>query len=168
MSEGAPHPIVHFQHWGEVPYGEAWERQRQLQQQTLAQKKAWEAGEGPKSENRLIFCRHPHVFTLGKSGKEDHLLLNRFQLKKEGVDFFRIERGGDITYHGPGQLVGYPIWDLEHFYRDLGRYLPAFGRIRAGGRPAGEAYGRVAGRRHGHRGPWGEPWPGTQNRGHGH
>jgi len=67
-------------------------------------------------ENHLIFCEHPHVYTLGKSGKEDHLLLSDEQLKNKQATFYKINRGGDITYHGPGQIVGYPILDLDQFF----------------------------------------------------
>lgn len=73
--------------------------------------------------NFLFFCEHPHVYTLGKSGKETHLLINDDQLKKNDAEYFHINRGGDITYHGPGQLVGYPILDLEIFFTDIHKYL---------------------------------------------
>src|SRR3546814_15234016 len=71
----------------------------------------------------LVFCEHPHVFTLGKSGKVDHLLLDEEALTKVNASFYKINRGGDITYHGPGQIVGYPILDLDHFFTDIHRYL---------------------------------------------
>jgi lipoyl(octanoyl) transferase len=73
--------------------------------------------------DRLLFVEHPHVYTLGKSGNMAHLLANEAQLKEIGAEFFPIDRGGDITYHGPGQLVGYPILDLDHYFTDIHRYL---------------------------------------------
>ncbi|MEO8087429.1 MAG: lipoyl(octanoyl) transferase LipB, partial [Bacteroidota bacterium] len=76
-----------------------------------------------QTSNYLLFCEHPHVYTLGKSGKENHLLINDEQLKNNDAEYFRINRGGDITYHGPGQLVGYPILDLENFFTDIHKYL---------------------------------------------
>jgi lipoyl(octanoyl) transferase len=76
-----------------------------------------------KTPNHLIFVEHPHVYTLGKSGKLEHLLLNEEQLKEKGATFYKINRGGDITYHGPGQVVGYPILDLDNFFTDIHKYL---------------------------------------------
>jgi lipoyl(octanoyl) transferase len=73
--------------------------------------------------NYLLFCQHPHVYTLGKSGKVDNLLLNEDGLAEKDAKFYKINRGGDITYHGPGQLVGYPILDLENFFTDIHRYM---------------------------------------------
>ncbi len=73
--------------------------------------------------NYLLFCQHPHVYTLGKSGKMDNLLLNENALQEKGAKFYKINRGGDITYHGPGQLVAYPILDLENFFTDIHRYM---------------------------------------------
>ncbi len=73
--------------------------------------------------NYFLFVEHPHVYTLGKSGDLSHLLLNEEQLKEKEISFFKINRGGDITYHGPGQIVGYPILDLENFFTDIHKYL---------------------------------------------
>src|SRR6218665_550465 len=75
------------------------------------------------TSNYLIFCEHPHVYTLGSSGKPEHLLVNEEQLKEKEATYYKINRGGDITYHGPGQIVGYPILDLDHFFTDLHKYL---------------------------------------------
>ena len=75
------------------------------------------------TDNYLLFCHHPHVFTLGKSGKEDHLLLDPEALRQKQIEYYKINRGGDITYHGPGQIVGYPILDLDHFFTDIHQYL---------------------------------------------
>lgn len=76
-----------------------------------------------KTPNYLIFVTHPHVYTLGKSGDISHLLLNEKQLEAKGAKYYKINRGGDITYHGPGQIVGYPILDLENFFTDIHQYL---------------------------------------------
>jgi lipoyl(octanoyl) transferase len=75
------------------------------------------------TSNYLIFCQHPHVYTLGKSGDASNLLINKDELKKRGASFYHINRGGDITYHGPGQIVGYPIIDLDNFTTDIHKYL---------------------------------------------
>lgn len=75
------------------------------------------------TRNYLLFCEHPHVYTMGKSGRPEHLLLSEEALEKAGARYYRINRGGDITYHGPGQLVGYPILDLDHFFPDIHKYL---------------------------------------------
>ncbi len=75
------------------------------------------------TENHLLFCEHPHTYTLGRSGNENHLLINNQELANKGATFHKIGRGGDITYHGPGQLVGYPILDLDHFFTDIHKYL---------------------------------------------
>ena len=74
-------------------------------------------------QNYLLFCQHPHVYTSGKSGKQEHLLLNEEQLKVHEATYYKINRGGDITYHGPGQLVVYPIFDLEQFFTDIHKYM---------------------------------------------
>lgn len=76
-----------------------------------------------KTTNHFLFVEHPHVYTLGKSGKLEHLLLNEQQLQQKGATFYKINRGGDITYHGPGQIVGYPILDLDNFFTDIHKYL---------------------------------------------
>lgn len=75
------------------------------------------------TQNHLLFCEHPHVYTLGKSGKPEHLLIAPEKLHEVGATYYKINRGGDITYHGPGQLVGYPILDLDHFFPDVHKYL---------------------------------------------
>jgi len=76
-----------------------------------------------KTPNYLLFVEHPHVYTLGKNGNSTNLLLNESQLSKKGASFYKINRGGDITYHGPGQIVGYPILDLDNFFTDIHKYL---------------------------------------------
>jgi lipoyl(octanoyl) transferase len=119
---------VHVQRLGMVAYQPAWELQEQLLAETLVVKTrnrdAAATGQPAESTpNHLLFCEHPHVYTLGKSGKPEHLLLNETGLAEHAATFHRINRGGDITYHGPGQLVGYPIFDLDNFFTDIHRYL---------------------------------------------
>ncbi len=121
--------VVHYRHLGNIEYGNAWELQEQLLQSNLQIKASRyntrEHSEAADADTRhhLLFCRHPHVYTLGKSGHIEHLLLNDTRLRELGVSFYKTNRGGDITYHGPGQIVGYPILDLECFFTDLGRYM---------------------------------------------
>lgn len=104
--------------WGLIPYAEAWKRQTEWFEELIAAKQ-----NGKPYENRIIFCEHPHVYTLGRSGKENNMLLNRTQLEAVGATFYHIDRGGDITYHGPGQLVCYPILNLEDFGLGLKAYV---------------------------------------------
>lgn len=109
---------------GLIDYKKAWDFQEELFQKSIQQKIALRNGTSQeKTKNYLIFCQHPHVYTLGKSGSSDHLLLNINQLKEKKVSFYHINRGGDITYHGPGQLVVYPIFDLDHFFTDIHKYM---------------------------------------------
>lgn len=82
-----------------------------------------------KTSNYLLFVEHPHVYTLGKSGKMEHLLLDESQLKAKNATFYKINRGGDITYHGPGQIVGYPILDLDNFFTDIHKYLRTLEKV---------------------------------------
>lgn len=109
-----------------MDYKEAWDYQEKLFDKTVQTKfHNRKVGEGEQivTKNYLLFCEHPHVYTLGKSGKPEHLLLSDEQLEKVGATYYKINRGGDITYHGPGQLVGYPILDLDHFFPDIHKYL---------------------------------------------
>lgn len=109
-----------------MDYQQAWDYQEQLLKDVLAvksQNRALPEGEKLPTPNFLLFCQHPHVYTLGKSGHEAHLLLNGQELQEKEATFYKINRGGDITYHGPGQLVGYPILDLENFFTDIHKYL---------------------------------------------
>jgi lipoyl(octanoyl) transferase len=103
---------------GRIGYREAWDYQEKLFGENLKNKAA-----GLPTHNYLIFCEHDHVYTLGKSGSENNLLVNNKQLQERGVTFFKTNRGGDITYHGPGQLVGYPILDLENFGLGVKSYI---------------------------------------------
>ena len=110
---------VIFHNIGERDYNEAWAFQEELFDKVLTEKSA--GIENPT--NHLIFCEHPHVYTLGKSGDEQNLLLNYIQLQAKHAQFYKINRGGDITYHGPGQLVGYPILSLNHLKIGLKEYI---------------------------------------------
>lgn len=104
--------------WGLIEYGAAWEQQEKLFRETIDQKV-----KGESTKNNLVFCEHPHVYTLGKSGDEHNLLLNYIQLQAINAQFVKTNRGGDITYHGPGQVVGYPIFDLANFDIGLKQYI---------------------------------------------
>ncbi|MDH6353891.1 lipoyl(octanoyl) transferase [Dysgonomonas sp. PH5-45] len=101
-----------------IEYAQAWQLQEKLFDANLEAKK----NETPTT-NTLILCEHPHVITIGKSGKTENLLYSDEYLTQKGVSVFRINRGGDVTYHGPGQLVGYPIFDLEHYHLGLRQYI---------------------------------------------
>ncbi len=115
---------VKFTDWGLVDYQEAWDRQGQLFDNAIALKIANRTnGTQIETPNNLIFCEHPHVYTLGKSGHPENLLLNEQGLTDKQATYYKINRGGDITYHGPGQLVGYPILDLDNFFTDIHLYL---------------------------------------------
>lgn len=115
---------IHFQELGLRDYKEIWEYQEQLFQEILDQKiRNRREGTEEPTKNHLLFVEHPHVYTLGKSGDKSHLLINDEQLKQKNATFYKINRGGDITYHGPGQVVGYPILDLENFFSDIHKYL---------------------------------------------
>jgi len=109
-----------------VPYQEAWDMQERLMTEISEIKLANRdriQSEISITPNYLLFCQHPHVYTLGKSGDASHLLMREEFLHTINATFFKTNRGGDITYHGPGQLVGYPIFDLENFYTDIHLYL---------------------------------------------
>jgi lipoyl(octanoyl) transferase len=118
---------VLFRDWGLIDYKEAWDRQETLFKEKadlkLHNRQQPEDAAKTLPENHLVFCEHPHVYTLGKSGSFDNLLVNEQQLQELGATYYPINRGGDITYHGPGQIVGYPILDLEQFFTDIHLYL---------------------------------------------
>jgi lipoyl(octanoyl) transferase len=141
-------PKVIYQDLGHISYQEAWDYQFQLQKQLIdhklaARKRAERVVEmigetpsvfltsamtiepilEPEQSHYLLFCEHNPVYTLGKSGSLTHLLLNEAELAEKGVEFFKINRGGDITYHGPGQITGYPIFDLDCFFTDVHKYV---------------------------------------------
>lgn len=104
--------------WGLVPYADAWKRQTALFEALVDAKK-----QGMPTDGRLITCQHPHVYTIGRSGKEQNMLMSEEQLHRIGATYYHIDRGGDVTYHGPGQLVCYPIIDLENYGLGLKQYV---------------------------------------------
>lgn len=115
---------VVFKDLGVIEYGEAWKYQETLlHENTQAKIEATKSGVLPITKHHLLFCEHPPVYTLGKSGKEEHVLISKEELAKRGIAYYPTNRGGDITFHGPDQIVGYPILDLERFYTDIGKYL---------------------------------------------
>jgi lipoyl(octanoyl) transferase len=117
---------VIFNDLGLIDYKQCWDYQEQLFKELIDRKvRNRDLSEDEKEQARhyLLFCEHPHVYTLGKSGSESNLLVNEQQLAEKKATFYRINRGGDITYHGPGQIVGYPILDLDHFFTDIHKYL---------------------------------------------
>lgn len=124
---------VIFQDLGQMDYKSAWDYQENLLQENVRIKSkayALEAGSVPEradlpeiTRHHLLFVEHPPVYTLGKSGQKENILISEETLNGKGIGFFHTNRGGDITYHGPGQIVGYPILDLEKFYTDIGKYL---------------------------------------------
>ncbi len=117
---------VIFQDLGKVDYKKAWEYQEKLFEKIVSvkgQNRDLPSGKQIKIKNHLLFCEHPHVYTLGKSGSENNLLIDQLQLKAKNASFYKINRGGDITYHGPGQIVGYPIFDLELFNVRIKQYI---------------------------------------------
>ncbi|MEQ9231181.1 MAG: lipoyl(octanoyl) transferase LipB [Cyclobacteriaceae bacterium] len=117
---------VEFIHLGQKPYMEAWDFQKSIFWKTVEQKMANRKLPIEKqipTKNYLIFCSHSNVYTIGNSGDEKNLLLDEVGLEKHHVEFVHTNRGGDITYHGPGQIVGYPIFDLDHFFTDIDKYL---------------------------------------------
>lgn len=117
-------PEVIYENLGLIDYKEAWDYQEVLFRKTVDLKIKVRNGESTETtKNHILFCEHPHVFTLGKSGDKKHLLLNDESLQENNASYYEINRGGDITYHGPGQLVVYPIFDLDHFFSDIHKYL---------------------------------------------
>ncbi len=118
-------PTVFVQDLGRLEYAAAWSLQESLLQQNVLIKTRQRNGDGAgeKTQNHLLFVEHPPVYTLGKSGKEEHVLLSAREMSEKGIGFYKTNRGGDITWHGPEQVVGYPIIDLEQFQTDIGLYL---------------------------------------------
>lgn len=117
---------VLFEDLGTMKYKEAWDYQESIFDeivQTKSNNRKVEESERVETRDHLLFVHHPHVYTLGKSGKVEHLLINEERMAEEGIDWYKINRGGDITYHGPGQLVGYPIFDLDEHFTDIHKYL---------------------------------------------
>ncbi len=117
---------IHFTDLGLIEYGAAWDLQKHLFQATLDRKAAnrnLPEDQQVPTEDHLLFCEHPHVYTLGKNGNAAHLLMDQAEMQREGVQFFPIDRGGDITYHGPGQITGYTLFDLDHHHSDMHRFM---------------------------------------------
>lgn len=111
---------------GLIDYKKAWDNQVELFNEALLVKsdnRSLNLTDQKSTPNYLLFCEHPHVFTLGKSGNENNLLIKKEQLESVGATYHHSNRGGDITYHGPGQIVGYPVIDLENFFTDIHRYM---------------------------------------------
>lgn len=156
-------PVI-FSDLGNMEYQEAWDLQEQLLARNVQVKsQRWHAGEGAAitpaalpadTVHHLLFVEHPPVYTLGKSGKIEHVLISDEDRKKKNLAFFRINRGGDITFHGPGQLVVYPILDLEKFYTDIGKYLRSLEEVII---LTLAQYGIAAGRSPGETGVWLDP-----------
>lgn len=125
MNEKAINRKVYFEDLGLIAYKDAWEYQEKLFNEITRAKKEISEKESTQAvtPNYLLFCEHNHVYTLGKSGSADNLLINHLQLQAKKAAFFHIDRGGDITYHGPGQIVGYPILNLEYFVTGVRDYI---------------------------------------------
>ena len=115
---------VKYQSLGLINYEESWKKQESIFNKIIDTKiKNRNLQKEIKTDNYILTCSHPHVYTLGKSGDEKNLLIDKNIIEKENLEFFKINRGGDITYHGPGQIVIYPILDLENFFTDIHKYL---------------------------------------------
>lgn len=144
--------IVRFEDLGSMAYKECWDLQEGLLKENVTAKSEPLRHEGTK--HHLLFVEHPHVYTLGKSGKMENVLIDEAEREARQIEFYHSNRGGDITYHGPGQLVGYPIFDLEKFYTDIGKYLRNLEEVMI---RALATYGIEAGRSPGETGVWIEP-----------
>jgi lipoyl(octanoyl) transferase len=165
-------PIVMLRDLGQMEYQQAWDYQESLLNEnvrikTEARQGAVAGGVAQADEqlthnqrlyadttHYLLLVEHPHVYTLGKSGHMENVLIGEDSMQEKGIQFFRSNRGGDITYHGPGQLVGYPILDLEKFYTDIGKYLRNLEEV---GIRLLSDYGIVGDRSAGETGVWIEP-----------
>jgi lipoyl(octanoyl) transferase len=145
---------VTYQDLGPMPYQKAWDYQEKLLHEIIEQKLAFDKlpeSEGRYTDNYLLFVEHPHVFTLGKSGSKENLLANFIQLQARDAEFIRTNRGGDITYHGPGQIVGYPILNLDYFTKGVRDYI---GKLEDAIILTLKDYGIIAGRLEGATGVW--------------
>lgn len=142
---------VIYRNLARLDYKTAWDLQETLLQQGVSAK---QEGRTEGIPNYFLMVEHPPVYTLGKSGKMEHVLISEEEREEKGIEFFKINRGGDITFHGPGQIVGYPILDLEQFYTDIGRYLRELEEVII--RTLAD-YGIAAGRSKGETGVWIEP-----------
>ncbi len=162
--------MVVFKDLGKMDYKTAWDLQENLLQQNVAVKSQVRSQESAKADafitqanyqlpvtdllsttHYLLFVEHPPVYTLGKSGKIENVIIGEEERVREGIDFFHTNRGGDITFHGPEQIVGYPIFDLEKFYTDIGRYLRELEEVIL---LTLKEYGINAGRSNGETGVW--------------
>ena len=148
---------VEFRDLGLMEYKAAWDYQENLLQENLRIKSVVHNSDvavdtkSLPTKHYLLFVEHPPVYTLGKSGKVEHVLINEEQRLQQGIEFFHTNRGGDITFHGPQQIVGYPIFDLEKFYTDIGRYLRELEEVII---LTLQDYGIIAGRSPGETGVW--------------
>jgi lipoyl(octanoyl) transferase len=138
---------VLFRDLGKMEYRQAWDYQEELLRENVRIK----SEAGTNTLNYLLFVEHPPVYTLGKSGHKENILIDEQQMKEKGMEFFHTNRGGDVTFHGPGQIVGYPVLDLEKFYTDIGRYLRSLEETII---LLLEEYGIPAGRSAGETGVW--------------
>ncbi len=152
--------IVEFRDLGKMDYKTAWDYQDVLMKKNLEMKSSiinrqsainQQEPEALPTKHFLLFVEHPPVYTLGKSGKMEHVLIDEEGRKDKGIEFYQTNRGGDITFHGPEQIVGYPILDLEKFYTDIGRYLRELEEVII---LTLAEYGIVAGRSAGETGVW--------------
>lgn len=150
--------VVRFEDLGSKDYESSWKYQEELLSANVKVKSArWKNDNSnldvieEETAHHLLFVEHPPVYTLGKSGKIEHVLISEEDRQKNNLGFFKIDRGGDITFHGPGQIVGYPILDLEKFYTDIGRYMRDIEEVMI--RTCSD-YGIVAGRSPGETGVW--------------
>src|SRR5215216_4923833 len=160
-------PVV-FKDMGKMDYKTAWDLQERLLKQNVQIKSGVQSQESGNLTNNspltthhsqstthyLLFVEHPPVYTLGKSGKMENVIIDENERAKEGIEFFHTNRGGDITFHGPGQIVGYPVFDLERFYTDIGRYLRELEEVII---LTLNDYGISAGRSAGETGVWIDP-----------
>ncbi|RYE23187.1 MAG: lipoyl(octanoyl) transferase LipB [Sphingobacteriales bacterium] len=146
-----------FRDLGTIEYAAAWKLQEDLLQKGVQEKARWQSApadareDAPQTTDHLFFCEHPHVYTLGKSGDMGNLLADDAKMAEINASFYKTNRGGDITYHGPGQVVGYPVLDLEHFFTDLGLYMRNLEEVMI---RTLERYGIEAGRLPGSTGVW--------------
>jgi len=157
--------IVYFKDLGRMDYKSAWDYQEALLQENIKLKQEQRSESIVHSQqptehyeaatkHYLLFVEHPPVYTLGKSGKAEHILISDEQRQQRGIEFYNTNRGGDITFHGPEQIVGYPILDLEKFYTDIGRYLRELEEVII---LTLAEYGIPAGRSAGETGVWIDP-----------
>jgi lipoyl(octanoyl) transferase len=145
---------IFFSDLNVIDYKQAWDLQESLFQKVYERKQLRISTPESESLNYLLFCEHQHVYTLGKSGNEQNMLLDYLQVKAKGADFYHINRGGDITYHGPGQIVGYPIIDMEYFDVSVKSYINLLEEAII---IALKHYGVIAGRHQGAIGVWLDP-----------